>query len=81
MKAEKGQAFEQEQIWRMVVDILSVLRYLHVEKKIVHRDLNPANIMVGHDGTIKICDFGLAKHIAEDIINNSFVGTLIYTCP
>lgn len=65
----------------MLIDLLSVLRYLHFEKNIVHRDLNPANIMVDSSYSIKICDFGLAKHFKDDIANNSFVGTLIYTCP
>ena len=42
---------------------MSALRYLHMDKKIVHRDLNPANVMVKSDYTIKLCDFGLAKEI------------------
>ena len=46
----------------MLIDLLSVLRYLHIDKNIVHRDLNPANIMVDSSYSIKICDFGLAKH-------------------
>lgn len=31
------------------------------EKGITHRDLKPGNIMVGHDGRLKVLDFGLAK--------------------
>ncbi|CAD8047837.1 unnamed protein product [Paramecium primaurelia] len=27
--------------WKMLIDLLSVLRYLHIDKNIVHRDLNP----------------------------------------
>lgn len=37
--------------------------------------------MVDSNFSIKLCDFGLAKHFSDEIINNSFVGTLIYTCP
>ncbi len=28
---------------------------------LVHRDVSPSNILVGYDGSVKLCDFGIAK--------------------
>ncbi|MEO3755745.1 serine/threonine-protein kinase [Streptomyces sp. B6B3] len=45
--------------------VASALAYTH-ERGIVHRDLKPANVMRLTDGTVKICDFGIAR-LAHDI--------------
>ena len=48
----------------------------------IHRDLNPSNIMVDGKNCLKVTDFGLAKAIEHSQQpNSSFVGTLAYSCP
>jgi len=42
--------------------IAEAVRYLHEEKRIVHRDIKLENILQHEDGTWKICDFGLAEY-------------------
>jgi serine/threonine protein kinase/tetratricopeptide (TPR) repeat protein len=61
-----------------VVDIAEqvadALGYTH-QQGIVHRDLKPANIMRLADGTVKICDFGIAR-LGHDIgLTSRLTGT------
>lgn len=46
------------------IDIASAVEYLH-SKRIIYRDLKPANIGFDDDGTLKIFDFGLAVELPE----------------
>jgi hypothetical protein len=62
--------------------IVEGIKYLH-DNDIIHRDIKPSNILF-IDNTVKICDFGLARHVNNltNIINGSSeVGTSFYRAP
>jgi serine/threonine-protein kinase len=49
----------------LVRKLAGAVAYVH-QAKVLHRDLNPNNILFGADGSVKIADFGLAKLLDED---------------
>lgn len=62
--------------------IFEALAYLH-ERRIVHRDVKPANIFVLPDGSCKLIDFGLARDESQVGLtaNGMFLGTPQYAPP
>lgn len=45
--------------------VCAAVHFAHA-KLIVHRDLKPNNILVTHDGVVKLLDFGIAKLAVDD---------------
>ncbi|XP_022020720.1 probable serine/threonine protein kinase IREH1 isoform X1 [Helianthus annuus] len=43
-----------------IAEVVLALEYLH-SLQVVHRDLKPDNLLIAHDGHIKLTDFGLSK--------------------
>ncbi|XP_067456755.1 serine/threonine-protein kinase Nek10 isoform X1 [Thunnus thynnus] len=78
---EKQQQFTEDRLWNIFIQMCLALRYLHKEKRIVHRDLTPNNIMLGEKDKVTITDFGLAKQKQENSKLTSVVGTILYSCP
>jgi serine/threonine protein kinase len=59
--------------------IASALDYAH-GKGIIHRDLKPSNVMVAKDGRIVLTDFGLALHVDQGTLGETF-GSAHYIAP
>ena len=60
---------------------MSVLRDWCEKLNIIHRDIKPDNILVAADGTCKLCDFGIARHIDRLKSVLSVKGTYTYMAP
>lgn len=57
----------QKEALDIIRDVATALMYMHEEKKMLHLDLKPGNIMRRHgDGHIFLIDFGLSKHYSSD---------------
>lgn len=50
------------QVCRVGIQILEALECFHA-KDLIHRDVKPGNLLISSEGTVKIADFGISKHV------------------
>ncbi|NJM66438.1 MAG: SUMF1/EgtB/PvdO family nonheme iron enzyme [Acaryochloris sp. RU_4_1] len=67
---QKG-LFSETQIRELLLNILPVLRDIHVQG-VIHRDLKPENIMrKQEDGTLVLIDFGVSRRFTESVLTKT----------
>ncbi len=85
-------ALPAEEVLRYGLQLADALGHAH-ERGIVHRDLKSANVVITPEGRAKVLDFGLAKRLREEELEEAtrsqasftaagaLVGTLAYMAP
>jgi len=66
MMEVKKQPFSISEIKSLVKQLLEGVKYLH-DNWVIHRDLKSSNILLNHDGELKICDFGLSRQYGSPL--------------
>ncbi len=81
----KNGRFPLAEILRILWDVARALDYSH-ERKVLHRDVKPQNIMISPEDGVQLIDFGLAAEIRSSMMQFSetpmdIAGTRPYMAP
>lgn len=76
---KRGGRISEKVLGKISESVLRGLSYLH-EKKIIHRDIKPQNILLNNKGEVKLCDFGVSGE-AVNSLATTFTGTSFYMAP
>lgn len=68
----------------VLYQLLKSLKYMH-SAELLHRDIKPSNLLLNADCSVKLCDFGLCRSVAEvagpNPVLTDYVATRWYRAP
>lgn len=78
---QDDQSLPEHTVQKIAKQLVRALHYLH-SNRIIHRDMKPQNVLIGSNGTLKLCDFGFARAMSSNtIVLTSIKGTPLYMSP
>ena len=78
--AQRSSAFSEEEVRSVGRQLVAALREVH-GKKVIHRDVNPNNVMFDEEGKVVLIDFQTATKIETVKWMMSYVGTGSFSAP
>lgn len=68
---ESGKHFSADEIVNVLYQVIESLQFAWENFQVIHRDINPQNLMIDQSNVVKIVDLGLAKPMNVKEFNNS----------
>lgn len=78
---ERKKTLSKDEVDNYMGQLLHVVEQIH-RKGIIHRDINPNNILLSTDGVLKLIDFGIARQEkVNQTRDTTILGTVGYASP
>lgn len=79
LQNQPNKRFDEKRTAGYILSLADALMYLH-QRDVIHRDIKPENLLLGHQGELKIADFGWSVH-EPNSSRTTLCGTLDYLPP
>lgn len=78
---EKKERLTAKETISIAIQMMTGIQAAH-DHHIIHRDIKPQNIIISHDGKVKVTDFGIARATTStSTISTNVMGSVHYTSP
>lgn len=79
LQSQPNKRLDEKRTAQYIYSLADALNYLH-ERDVIHRDIKPENLLLGHNGELKIADFGWSVH-EPNSARTTLCGTVDYLPP
>jgi serine/threonine protein kinase len=82
-RSKTNRPFAEHEAGLLFIQVLLAVHHVH-SKRMIHRDIKSANILLCSNGLAKLGDFGFSKHYAATVsedVGHTFCGTPYYVAP
>lgn len=80
LEEQGNKGMERNSIRQVISQVVSAIAFIH-QQGMVYRDIKPENILITKQGTVKLCDFGFARHVDKEEMLTDYVATRWYRAP
>uniref|UniRef100_A0A3B3QGE3 mitogen-activated protein kinase kinase n=1 Tax=Paramormyrops kingsleyae TaxID=1676925 RepID=A0A3B3QGE3_9TELE len=78
---EKKRKIPEDILGKIAVSIVKALEHLHSKLSVIHRDVKPSNVLINHEGHVKMCDFGISGYLVNSVAKTMDAGCKPYMAP